>query len=51
MFRDPLMADRSQICKVSGSAPERDEFDGDACDHKTNDNPTHIPGFASIMNV
>lgn len=42
MFRDPLMADRSQIRNVSRSAPEREEFDGDECDDQTTDNPTHI---------
>ena len=46
MFRDPLMADRSQIYDVTASAaPGRDEWDRDACDDQTNDNPMHIAAY------
>jgi len=45
------MADRSQICNVTSSTPGRYEWDGDACDDQTNDNPVHTLHSTSVVNV
>jgi len=51
VFRDPLMADRAQICNMTASTPKRYEWDRDACDDQANDNPSHTLHATSIVNV